>query len=56
MSSFLSTAEKSRRQAGNNNFRNKAKQILRVPVLRVTIKQYAKAELTTVSVAVAASA
>ena len=49
MLSFLSTAERSRRQTGNNNFRNKSEQILRVvPVLTVTIKQYAEAELTTV--------
>ena len=52
MLSFLSTAKKSRRQTGNNNFRNKSYQILRVVlVLKVTVKQYAKAELTTVSVA-----
>ena len=56
MLSFLSTAKKSRRQTGNNNFRNKRYQTLRVVlVLKVTVKQYAKAELTTVSVAVAAS-
>ena len=54
MLSFLSTVEKSGRRTGNKNSRNK--RILRVvPVLKVTIKQYAKAELTTVSVARATS-
>ena len=49
MLSFLSTAEKSRRETGNNNFWNKSKQILRVvPVLKVTIKQYAEAEMTSI--------
>ena len=49
MLSFLSTAEKSRRQTGNN-FRNKSYNVILrfVPVLTVTIKQYAEAELTTV--------
>ena len=57
MLSFLSTAEKSRRQTGNNNLRNKSYQILRVvPVLKVMMNQYMpRLTLTTVSVAVAAS-
>ena len=57
MLSFLSTAEKTRRQTGNNNFRNKSYQILRVvPVLKVMMNQYMpRLKLTTVSVAVAAS-
>ena len=59
MLSFPSPAEKSQRQTGSNNFRNKSSQILHVrdvPVLKVMIKQYAEAELSTVSVAVVASA
>ena len=57
MLSFLSTAEKSWRETCNNNFRKKSWQILHVvPDLKVTIKQYSEAEMTTISVAVAASA
>ena len=51
MLSFLPTAKKSLRQTGDNNFRNKS-----CFSAKMTIKQYAKAELLTVSVAVAASA